>query len=396
MKALEGLRILDLTHILSGPYATMMLADLGAEIIKIEPPGRGEPTRKLLADDPDHSIGGMGPYFLSLNRNKKSLTLDLKAAAGREIFHQLCDHADVVIQNFSVGVADRLGISREHLPNPRIITCSITGFGERGPNRDHLAFDLLAQGTGGGMALTGDADSPPTRAGIPIGDLGAGMMAVIGILSAVQARHRTGRGQHIDISMQDCQVSLLTYMATMNLMSGYRPARLGNGHFVHVPYNTYPAGDGWLIVAVVGDEMWARLMEAIDCPALDLPEHRTQAGRHDNREIIERVLGEHFAARERDHWLGILRRARVPCAPVNQLDEALADPHVRARDMVVELTREGGDRYEMPGNPIKLSDAGAETFTWPPALGQHTDELLGELLGKSADQLSALRAQGVI
>ncbi len=268
IKALDGVRILDLTHILRGHNAAVLLADLGAEVIKSEPPGRGEATRSLLADDEKNSLHGMGAYFLSLNRNKKSATLNLKAQAGKELFYELAQVADVVLLNFSVGVADRLQISREFLGNPRIITCSITGFGETGPNKDLLSFDMIAQGVGGGMSLTGGPGSPPTRAGLPIGDLGAGLMAVIGVLSALQARERTGRGQHVDISMHDTQVSLLSYMATMNLLSGYVPEKLGNGHFVHVPYNTYPTRDFWLIVAVVGDEIWARLMDALDCPEL--------------------------------------------------------------------------------------------------------------------------------
>lgn len=396
MRALEGLRILDLTHMLSGPYATLLLSDLGAETIKLEPPGAGEATRALLARDPEHSVDGMGAYFLTLGRNKKSVALDLKRPEARPIFDRLVRAADVVIYNFSAGVAERLGLTHARLSavNPRVVTCSITGFGETGPSRDHPSFDMVAQATGGGMSVTGTGDMP-LRAGIPIGDLGGGMMAAIGVLAALQARHATGRGQHVDISMQDVQISLLNYMATMYLLSGRPPPAAGNAHFVHVPYNSYPTADGFLIVAVITDAAWLALLRALELPELDTPERRHQPGRLRDRDAIEAALVARLQARPRAHWLDRLRAHDVPCAPVNTIAEALADPHVLARGMVADVPHPGGAVTRQPGNPIKLDDT-PDRFEPPPLLGQHTDEVLAALAGLDARELAALRARGVI
>ena len=241
MRALESIVVLDLTHMLSGPYCTMLLADLGARTIKIEPTGEGEGTRRLLENSPEYSRAGQGAYFLILCRNKESVAIDLKRDAGLTLFYDLVRKADVFVSNFGAGVTERLKIDYSRLSgiNPRVITCGIFGFGETGPFPNRPAFDLVAQGMGGGMSITGYPQSEPLRAGIPTGDLAGGMFGAIGILSALQARSITGRGQHVDISMFDCQLSLLNYMATMYLMSGEAPGRNGNGHFVHVPYNKY-------------------------------------------------------------------------------------------------------------------------------------------------------------
>jgi crotonobetainyl-CoA:carnitine CoA-transferase CaiB-like acyl-CoA transferase len=398
MKALEGIRVLDLSHMLSGPFAGMMLADLGADTIKVEPPGTGEGTRKLLASDPRNSLHGMGAYFLTLNRNKRSITIDLKKPGGRQLFYELCEVADVVLYNFSAGVAERLQIHHEPLAarNPRIITCSITGFGETGPHRDWVSFDMVAQGTGGGMSITGPEGGAPTRSGIPIGDLGGSLMGVIGILAALAARMQTGRGQHVDVSMQDAQISLLNYMATMYFLSGDIPGPLGNGHFVHVPYDTFPTSDGHIIVAVIFDEFWCRLVELVELPELDTEENRQQPGRFRNRALINQRLAERFRTGTQAHWLERLRGARIPCAPVNDLAQALSDPQVLARNMVVEVPHPLGGSARMPGNPIKLSETHEDRFTPPPLLGQHTREVLQGLLGKSADQLAELARQGII
>lgn len=396
MKALAGLRVLDLTHMLSGPYATLLLADLGAEVIKIEPL-LGEATRKILATDPEHSVDGMGAYFLYLGRNKKSITLNLKDPAALPLLDALVARADIVLSNFSVGVADRLGLAHDRLSqiNPRIITCAITGFGETGPHRHHASFDMVAQATGGGMFITGTGESP-LRAGLPIGDLGGGLMATIGVLAAVQARHTTGRGQHVDISMQDVQISLLSYMATMHLLSGRPPPAVGNGHFVHVPYNSYPTADGHLILAIVTDDSWHRLLAALDLPHLDTPEHDHQPGRLRARTLIDTTITSRLKTRPRSEWLTVLRAADIPCAPVHTLDEALTDPQVLARSMVVDVPHPGGRTTRQPGNPIKLSDNHADTFTAPPLLGQHNAEVYGDLLGLAAQTLADLRARGIV
>lgn len=398
MKALHGIRILDLTHMLSGPYASMMLADLGAETIKIEPPGKGEGTRRLLEKDPQNSLHGFGAYFLTLNRNKRSVTLDLKAPAGLALFHRLVHVSDVVMANFSAGVMARLGVDYEHLApiNPRIITCSITGFGETGPARDRPAFDIVAQAMGGGMSITGQPGGPPTRSGIPIGDLGGGLMGVIGVLAALQARHLTGRGQHVDIAMLDAQISLLNYMATMYFLSGEVPDKLGNGHFVHVPYDTFRCSDGFIIIAVITDNFWAALMELLDAPDLDTEENRGQPGRWRNKDLINSRLNEILSANTQAYWLEQLRRYRIPCAPVNNFAQALADEQVLARQMVVEVAHPLGGATHMPGNPIKLSETHEDTFTPPPLLGQHNREVYGGLLSLSEAEIAQLQAEGII
>jgi len=398
VRALDGIRVLDLTHMLSGPYCAMMLADLGAETIKIEPPGSGEGTRKLLADDPRHSRHGMGAYFLTLNRNKKSVAIDLKRPEGMAIFLELVATSDVVLTNFSVGVCERLGIHHGRLSeiNPRIITCSISGFGETGPHRDWTSFDIVAQGTGGGMSVTGLPGGEPLRAGIPIGDLGGGTMGIIGVLAALQARHLTGRGQHVDISMQDAQVSMLNYMATMYGLSGQAPGPEGNSHFVHVPYGTFPVKDGWIIIAVIFDGFWKPLMEITGLTELDTPENEVRAGRWKNRELIVQKLGERLQREGRDHWLPRLRAARIPCAPVNNIAQTVVDAQVLARKMIVDVELSQGGTVRMPGNPIKLSDTHEEVFTSPPALGEHTVSVLTELLGKSQSEIDGWLASGVI
>ena len=390
--------MLDLTHMLSGPYAGMMLADLGAETIKIEPPERGEGTRRLLAKDPNNSLHGMGAYFLTLNRNKKSLTLNLKSEAGLALFYELVKEADIVLNNFSAGVLAKLKIDFEHLSkiNPRIITCTVTGFGETGPGKDRVAFDMVAQAMGGGMSITGQPESPPTRAGIPIGDLGGGLMGVVGVLGALVARQTTGRGQHVDISMLDAQISLLNYMATMHFLSGDIPDKLGNAHFVHVPYNTFPTQTGYIIIAVITDNFWAELMKLIDAPELDTEENQGQPGRWKNQALINARLSDIFHTNTQDYWIEQLEAARIPCAPVNNLNQALNDVQVQARNMVIEVEHPEGGTVKMPGNPIKMSETYEDTYSPPPLLGQHTDEVLKALLNKSDDEIAKLRECGAI
>lgn len=396
MAALSHLTILDLTHMLSGPYAGMLLADMGARTIKVEPLD-GEGTRKLLADSADYSINGMGAYFLTLNRNKESVCLDLKKPEGLELFYELVKKADVVINNFSRGVPQRLGIDYDTLAaiNPRIVTCSITGFGETGPDPDRPAFDIVAQGMGGGMSITGEEGGTPTRAGIPIGDLGGGLFATIGILSALNARGESGKGRHVDISMQDCQLSLLNYMATMHLMSGIVPQAAGNGHFVHVPYNTFSTQTRWIIVACLGDAFFLNLAEMFCDERLHNPEFKTQPGRWANRHFINQVVQENFDRNSCEYWLEELRKFRIPAAPVNDFGHALSDPQALARQMVVEVPLDGGGSVRQPGNPVKLGDDDT-TFRAPPALGRDTENVLGSLLGLSGDALTALRQAAIV
>jgi len=396
--ALEHITVLDLTHMLSGPYGTMLLADLGARTIKVEPPGTGEGTRRLLEKDPDYSRDGMGAYYLTLNRNKESVCVDLKSEAGKAVFLDLVRQADVVFDNFSVGVTTRLGIDHASLVqvNPRIITCSVTGFGQTGPETKRPAFDQVVQAMGGGMSITGTPETGPTRSGIPIGDLGGGLFGAMGVLAALAEREQTGRGQHVDISMLDAQISLLNYMATMHLMSGHVPTGIGNGHFVHVPYNSYPTADGHIIIACIGDPFFARFVEFIDLPALRKPEYLQQPVRYAVKAEIDAMVGAELKKQSTAYWLERLHAARIPCGPVNNFEQALNDVQVRARDMVVELPLKTGETLRVPGNPIKLSAASAKPFSCPPALGEHTQDVLSELTGYSAEQLDQLRRKGAI
>lgn len=397
MKPLGPYRMLDLTHVVAGPFAGMLLADLGMETIKVEPPGRGEITRGLYANDPQYSFKGMGAYFLTFNRNKKSVTIDLKQPAGKNLFYDLVKVSDVVLSNFAPGVTARLGIDYAQLSrvNKRIVTCSLTGFGETGPDHMRPAFDMVAQATGGHMSVTGYPGSPPLRSGLPTGDLAAGSMAVSGILAALLAREQTGRGQHVDISMLDTQIATLAYTATMHLLSGEIPGPLGNAHFLHVPYDAYPCKDGYIVIAVVSDHAWEALLTAVPTPDLDTPDNRQREGRLKNRARIDQRLSEILKQDTRAAWLARLNQARVPAAPVNDYAEALSDPQVLHRSMVVDIEHPDGGTYRAPGNAVKLSDM-EESFSPPPNLGQHTKEVLIDLLGKTGEDIAALRSAGVI
>lgn len=395
---LEHITVIDLTHMLSGPYGTMLLADLGARTIKVEPPGTGEGTRRLLEHDPEYSRDGMGAYYLTLNRNKQSMCIDLKSDVGRTVFMELVRHADVVFDNFSVGVPKRLGIDHAALSavNPRIITCSVTGFGETGPETQRPAFDQVVQAMGGGMSITGTPETGPTRSGIPIGDLGGGIFGAMGVLAALAERERTGHGQHVDVSMLDVQISMLNYMATMQLMSGIVPEGIGNGHFVHVPYNSYPTADGHIIVACIGDAFFERFAEFSGIPELMDPAFRRQPARYAAKARIDALVAEKFCTQPTAYWQAELQKARIPCGPVNNFKDALSDTQVRARDMVKPVTLSSGEVIELPGNPIKLSNAKDRAFTTPPSLGQDTVKVLSETLGYSAEQIKQLKFCGAI
>lgn len=395
-KPLSNVRILDLTHMLSGPYGAMILADLGAETIKVEPL-HGEGTRKLLANDPDNSLDGMGAYFITLNRNKQSVALNLKSAEGRDVFYDLVRKSDVVISNFGVGVPERLQIDYETLRaiNPRIITCTVTGFGSDGPKPNRPAFDQVAQAMGGGMSITGTDPLHPVRSGIPIGDLGGGMFAVMGILTALLEREQSGEGQHVDISMLDCQVSMLNYMATMYFLSGKDPYPIGNSHFVHVPYNTFTTSDGFIVIAVITDNFWQNLKEVIKCPAFDDPKYDVQPGRWEDRDMINKQLNEVLKTNTSAFWLEKLEEKRIPCAPVNRFSQALGDQQVVHRNMVVELEHPNGKTTQGPGNPIKLSRTNGESFAAAPLVGQQTEEVLSGILGYDAARIAGLREKGV-
>ena len=392
MKPLNGIKVIDLTHMLAGPYAGMVIADLGAEVVKVEPLATGEMTRGLLKSDPNYSYKQFGAYFLTLNRNKKSVSLDLKSEEGLEVFYDLVRSADVVLNNFSAGVVKKLKVDFESLKkiNPRIVTCSITGFGETGPHASRPAYDQIVQAYSGGMSITGPDVNTPTRAGIPIGDLGSGLYSVIGILSALLSREKTNLGQHIDMSLLDVQISLLTYMATMQTLSGIDPEPIGNAHFVHVPYNTFTTKDGFVVIAVITDAFWEALLDVVDVESLRDPKFSKSIDRLKNQEFIEAQLNKVLSTKTSDFWVDALNNAKVPCGPINSFSQALNDEQVQHRNMIVEVEHPDGGTVKMPGNPVKLSYTNEDTYSPPPHLGSHTKEILkdwGEYDEKSIQAL---------
>jgi len=380
---------------LAGPYTTMILADLGAEVVKIEQPKKGDITRNLLKDDPKYSLDGVGAYHLTLARNKKSFELDLKSDSGKELFLKLVNAADVVVDNFSQGVTKRLGIDHEQLAkeNPKIITCSISGFGDTEINRP--AYDNLIQGYGGAMSITGIDKENPVKSGIPIADLGAGLYAVIGILSALRSRDTHGVGEHVDISMLDTQVSLLTYMATMHFLSGEDPEPIGNQHMNHVPFNSYQTKDGFIQIGVVAEDFWPNLVKALNLNELDTDENKERKGRLKNRESIDKTIQSIFLTNKTEFWLSLLQENRVPCGPINSLSETFQDQDLLKRNMIVEVLQENGAPVKMPGNPVKISNH-SEEFNRSPSLGEHTKSILRDWLNFDEENIKNLEDKEII
>ena len=391
-RALDGIKFLDLTHMLSGPYGTMIMADMGADMVKIEPPIKGEATRRLLENDPNFSKHGMGAYFFTLNRNKRSVSIDLKTDRGLALFYQLVESADVVMNNFSAGVTRKLKIDYDTLAaiNSRIITCTVTGFGESGPDFQRPAFDQIAQALGGGMSITGKDETEVVRSGIPIGDLCSGMFAVIGVLGAVVARQSTGRGQHVDISMLDCQLSMLNYIATMFSLSNVLPKPIGNSHFVHAPYDTFTTSTDPIVITVIGDNFWPPLVKMLNIDTLRDSRFDLAIGRQAEKAFIKQEMNAVMMHQSADYWLKRLRAARIPCARVNNMEQAMTDPQISARNMVVEVEHAEGGRVKVPGNPVKLSDTYEDVFTSPPLLGAHNAEVLRDWLKLSEAQIEAV------
>ena len=398
MKPLNGVKVIDLTHMLAGPYAGMVLADLGAEVVKVEPLGSGEMTRGLLKNDPNYSFKNFGAYFLTLNRNKKSVSIDLKNKKGLEVFYDLVRSADVVLNNFSAGVVSKLKIDFENLSsiNPKIITCSITGFGETGPHSTRPAYDQIVQAYSGGMSITGKDAKSPTRAGIPIGDLGSGLYSVIGILSALYSREKTQKGQHIDLSLLDVQISLLTYMATMQTLSGIDPEPIGNAHFVHVPYNSFTTSDGFVVIAVITDEFWQSLKSVVNVDSLDDSKFDSSIDRLKNQAFIENELNKVLSTQTSDHWIDKLNKAKVPCAPINKFSDALNDEQVEHRNMIVEVEHPDGGFIKMPGNPVKMSYTNEESYSSPPHLGTDTREILKNWSKYEDHEIESLENEKII
>ncbi len=386
---LDGITVLDLTRVLSGPYCTMLLGDLGARVIKLEQPGRGDDTR---AWGPPF-VNGESAYFLSINRNKESLTLDLKQPAARPILESLFARADVLVENFRPGTMERLGLSYDALiaRYPRLIYCSISGFGQTGPRRAEPGYDAVIQGEAGLMSITGDRDGPPFRLGVAIADIVSGMFAAQGVTAALVARTRTQRGQRVDIGMLDATAALLTYQAGIYFATGTTPGRMGNRHPTIVPYETFHASDGDFVVAVGNDEQFRRFCGIIDAGPLASDERfATNRDRVINYDQLRPVLAERLRTRTRLEWVRELKAAGVPCGSVREVAEVLADPQLDAREMIETIEHVSAGAIRLLGVPIKLSDTPGSVRRPPPALGQHTERILEEC-GLARAEIQALR-----
>lgn len=393
--SLDGVTVVDLTRVLAGPYCTMLLADMGARVIKIEQPGRGDDTR---AWGPPF-VAGESAYFLATNRNKRSVTLDFKHPEGRRLLDALIARADVLVENFRPGTLDRLGFGYADLAPrfPRLIYCSVSGFGQTGPRRLEPGYDAVVQAEGGLMSLTGPSDGPAYRVGVAVTDLVAGIFAAQGITLALFARERTGRGQLVDVGLLDAVTALLSYQAAIYFATGQAPRRIGNRHPTIVPYETFDAADGELVVAAGTDEFWRHFCEVLGVPHLaDDPRFATNRARVVAGDDLRPLLAERLRTRPRQEWIDRLAAAGIPCGSVRTVDQALADPQLGTREMVTTVEHPAAGPIRVLGVPVKLSDTPGRVRTAPPLLGQHTDEVLRDELGLDAGEIARLRRAGAI
>jgi len=389
---LSNLKVLDLTRFIAGPTCTMHLADMGADVIKIEPPERGDESRHQ-----GSIINGESWYFVGMNRNKRSLTLNLRSAEGKKIFIQLARQSDVVVENFRPGVMQKFGLDYESLRkiNPSLIYCGISGFGKTGPNYLQPAFDLIAQGISGFMSLTGFPDREPLRAGTPIADSVAGILSALGVTLALIARQKTGKGQEVNTSLMEGLISILSFQSDRYLGLREVPERLGNNHPVISPYGSFKAMDGYINIAPSGDPMWERLAHALDLEdLLDDPRFQTNDLRRQNRKEINDIINDITSKQPMSYWIEYLNKAGVPCGPLFNLAQTFEYPQVKHQEMVLEVEQPSG-KVKILGFPIKLSDTPGTIRRPSPQLGEHTDEILADL-GYSGENIVDLRNKGVI
>jgi crotonobetainyl-CoA:carnitine CoA-transferase CaiB-like acyl-CoA transferase len=391
---LKGVRVLDLTRVLAGPYCAMLLGDMGAEVIKVEEPGKGDDTRGW-----PPFAGGESTYFMSVNRNKKSITLNLKAPEGREILKKLAKKSDVLLENFRTGTMEKLGLGYATLSklNPRLVYCAMSGFGESGPESHRGGYDLIVQAESGVMDLTGFPDGPPVKVGNSIADLVAGMSGAHGVTLALLARHRTRRGQKVEIAMLDVMASLLTYQAGMYLNAGRTPARRGNEHPSIVPYEVFKAADGYLALGVANNSLWERCCAALERPDLAKdPRYATEASRVENRATLVPLLNQVLAARSGEDWMKRLEAVGVPAGRIRTVPEVCESEHLRARGMLVALPHVKAGTVKMMGVPIRLHATPGKARTAAPVLGRDTDAVLTRVLGLRRADVQRLRKTGVL
>lgn len=394
MKPLQDLMVLDLTRVLAGPYAGMMLADFGANVIKIEPPGIGDDSRAF-----GPFIGQESAYFMSLNRNKRSMTLNLKNPGARALFRQMVEKADIVVENYRPGTMEKFGLDYNMLKavNPRIIYAACSGFGQTGPYRDKPAYDVIVQAMGGIMSITGPAGGPPTRVGASIGDIIAGLFTVIGIEMALYHREKSGHGQMIDVGMLDCQLAILENAIARYMVAGTIPTPLGNRHPSITPFEAFTAKDGSVIVGAGNDKLFEKLCTLLGKPEMAKdPLFATNALRTQNAQQLKEILDGIFVHKNIADWLDALEAAGIPCGPINTIDKVIGDPQVIARDMIMSTKHPTAGIVKMPGIPIKLSDTPGAVEKPAPLLGQHTEEILQELLGLSIQEINKLKENKVI
>ena len=391
---LAGVRVLDLTRVLAGPFCSMLLGDMGAEVIKIEEPGKGDDTRSW-----PPFTGGEATYFMAVNRNKRSVTLNLKAPEGQGILRALVRKSDVLLENFRPGTMERLGLGCGALTrlNPRLVYCSISGFGESGPEAARAGYDLIVQAESGVMDLTGFADGPPVKVGNSIADLVAGMSAAHGVTLVLLARTRTRRGQKVEIAMLDVMASLLTYQAGIYFGTGQRPARRGNAHPSIVPYEVFRAADAFLVLGVANSSLWAKCCGALERPGLARdPRYDTEAKRVQHRDTLIPLLNEILGAKTAAEWVTRFEAAGVPAGRIRSVAEVCESEHLKARGMIVTLPHPTATQVTVMGVPIRLQATPGKVASAPPVLGQHTDRVLKSIVGLKAAEIARLRRGGVI